>query len=260
MFKDNVTWFSGSPYLGNKGTLPTGVISYNVCGEYYFPWHSHALNEFTNFDEGFGGMATLLRVDPLGGCVAYPNSTKISTTPPGGTLKGGSYSSLAVLDAAYYQVNSTTTGTRTTDWYAQFSGIPTGAANLKVTYAGNDTWASSTQNFNTLASTGTTSSTLPAGWTFSESGTSANTSYGIGTGSSNTGNTYSFGSTGSTDRAFGGLRSGALNPTIGASFTNTTGDTVTSLAISYTGEQWRLGASGKGPIASTSRSARTPRA
>ena len=90
MFKDNVTWFSGSAYLGNKGTLPTGVVSYNVCGEYYFPWHSHALNEFTNFDEGFGGMATLLRVDPLGGCVAYPNSTKISTTPPGGTLKGGS--------------------------------------------------------------------------------------------------------------------------------------------------------------------------
>ena len=162
---------------------------------------------------------------------------------PGGTLKGGSYSSLAAADAAYYQVNSTTTGaTRTTDWYAQFSGIPTGAANLKVTYAGNDTWVSSTQNFNTLASTGTTSSTLPAGWTFSESGTSANTSYGIGTGSSNTGNTYSFGSTGSTDRAFGGLRSGALNPTIGASFTNTTGDTVTSLAISYTGEQWRYGA------------------
>ena len=41
-----------------------GVTSFNQCGEFYFPWHSHALFEFTNFDEGFGGMATLLRVDP----------------------------------------------------------------------------------------------------------------------------------------------------------------------------------------------------
>ena len=64
VFKDKVTWYSGSPYLGKKGTLPAGTVSYNRCGEYYYPWHSHALNEFQNFDEGFGGLATLLRVDP----------------------------------------------------------------------------------------------------------------------------------------------------------------------------------------------------
>ena len=101
-FKDNNTWYSGSPYLGLKGTLPTGVQSQNVCGEFYFPWHSHALNEFTNFDEGFGGMATLLRVDPLGGCTAVPSSTTILA----GTLKSGSYTSLAADDAAYYELNS----------------------------------------------------------------------------------------------------------------------------------------------------------
>src|SRR5262245_52084641 len=67
-FKDGNTFYSGSPYLGYKGTLPTGTVSQNICGEWYFPWHSHALNEFSNFDEGFGGMATLLRVDPPGGC------------------------------------------------------------------------------------------------------------------------------------------------------------------------------------------------
>ncbi len=67
MFKDDDTYYGGNPYLGYRGTLPTGVVSQNVCGEYYFPWHSHALNEFVNFDEGFGGMATLLRVDPPGG-------------------------------------------------------------------------------------------------------------------------------------------------------------------------------------------------
>ena len=64
VFKDKVTWYSGSPYLGKKVKLPAGVVSFNRCGEYYYPWHSHALNEFQNFDEGFGGLATLLRVDP----------------------------------------------------------------------------------------------------------------------------------------------------------------------------------------------------
>jgi FtsP/CotA-like multicopper oxidase with cupredoxin domain len=68
VFKDDVTFYGGDPYLGQKGELPTGVTSYNQCGEFYFPWHSHALNEIQNFDEGFGGMLTLVRVDPPGGC------------------------------------------------------------------------------------------------------------------------------------------------------------------------------------------------
>jgi FtsP/CotA-like multicopper oxidase with cupredoxin domain len=68
VFKDDVTFYSGSPYLGEQDTLPVGTTSYNQCGEFYFPWHSHALNEFQNFDEGFGGLATLVRVDPPGGC------------------------------------------------------------------------------------------------------------------------------------------------------------------------------------------------
>ena len=68
VFMGGATFYSGSPYLGYQGPLPVGVTSYNQCGEEYFPWHSHALNEFQNFDEGFGGMGTLLRVDPPGGC------------------------------------------------------------------------------------------------------------------------------------------------------------------------------------------------
>jgi FtsP/CotA-like multicopper oxidase with cupredoxin domain len=67
-FKDGITYYSGSPYLGRKGALPPNVVSYNDCGEYYFPLHSHALTEFQNFDEGFGGLATLARVDPPAGC------------------------------------------------------------------------------------------------------------------------------------------------------------------------------------------------
>src|SRR5581483_11794474 len=41
------------------------------------------------------------------------------------------------------------------------------------------------------------------------------------------------------------LRSGNLVSTIGASYTNNTGATITSLLISYTGEQWRLGSVGR---------------
>lgn len=68
VFKDGVTFYSGSPYLGEQDDLLVGVTSFNQCGEFYFPWHSHALNEFQNFDEGFGGLATLARIDPPGGC------------------------------------------------------------------------------------------------------------------------------------------------------------------------------------------------
>ncbi len=100
-----------------------------------------------------------------------------------------------------------------------------------------------TQDFNTLASSGT-SSTMPSGWIFSESGTNANTTYTAGTGAGNGGDTYSFGTL-ATDRAIGGLRSGNLIPLFGAGFTNNTGSRITALTIAFTGEQWRLGTTGR---------------
>ena len=99
------------------------------------------------------------------------------------------------------------------------------------------------QNFDTLANTGTTGTALPTGWAFTETGTNADTTYGIGTGSSTTGNTYSFGAAASTERAFGTLLSGSLTPLIGACFVNNTGVSISTLGISYTGEQWRNGGS-----------------
>lgn len=101
-----------------------------------------------------------------------------------------------------------------------------------------------TQNFNTLITTGT-SSVLPTGWKLLESGTNANTTLAADAGSSTTGNTYSYGTGTATDRAFGGLRSGSLIPTIGVQIRNSTGATITSLTISYTGEQWRCGTAGR---------------
>lgn len=96
------------------------------------------------------------------------------------------------------------------------------------------------QDFDTLASSGT-STILPTGWELVETGTNANTTYTAGTGSSNAGDTYSFGASGSIERALGGLQSGSLVPVFGAFFTNDTGQTITSLEIAYTGEQWRIG-------------------
>jgi hypothetical protein len=78
-----------------------------------------------------------------------------------------------------------------------------------------------TENFNTLAAIGT-SSTVPNGWAFIETGTNANATYTAGTGSGNSGDTYSFGTGTNTDRSFGGLRSGSLVPTLGASLANDT--------------------------------------
>jgi hypothetical protein len=100
------------------------------------------------------------------------------------------------------------------------------------------------ENFDTLASSGT-SGVTPLGWALSESGTAANGFYTAGNGSSNSGDTYSFGTGTATERAFGGLQSGSLIPTIGAVYANNTGQSIGTLTIAYTGEQWRLGATGR---------------
>jgi FtsP/CotA-like multicopper oxidase with cupredoxin domain len=131
-FKGGDTWYSGNPYLGYKGTLPVGTVSQNICGEWYFPFHSHALDEFSNYDEGFGGMGTLLRVDPAGGCFAAPSGTGLV----GAALKSGGVGALAANDGSYYQVNPKPAGAFATDWYASFTGVAPGAQNLKITYAG----------------------------------------------------------------------------------------------------------------------------
>jgi len=102
-----------------------------------------------------------------------------------------------------------------------------------------------TQNFDTLSNTaGSTTNNLNlTGWSMTETGGGArdHEQYAVDTGASTTGDTYSFGAAASTERALGQLRSGTLISTFGAAFTNNTGNTITSLAISFVGEEWRLG-------------------
>ena len=98
-----------------------------------------------------------------------------------------------------------------------------------------------TENFDSLGAAGASwldNTTIP-GWY------SNRTAYVAGTGSSNTGALYSFGVAGTnavTDRALGSVASGGTGTVYQAArLTNSTGATITSLDVSYVGEQWRNG-------------------
>jgi predicted extracellular nuclease len=107
-----------------------------------------------------------------------------------------------------------------------------------------------TQPFDTLTTSGTanpwTDNSTLAGWYAQFSATPANpTTYRADSGGSNTGAIYSWGVAGVnplTERAFGMLSSGTPVTVLTAvRFVNNTGSTITSLNISYNGEQWRDG-------------------
>lgn len=89
--------------------------------------------------------------------------------------------------------------------------------------------------------------TLP-GWTFSESLGNKNSTYAAGDGTNGSGDTWSFGaSTSASDRALGSIQDASLVSTFGAAFTRnfTTSGLDIYLRITFTGEQWRLGATGR---------------
>ncbi len=112
-----------------------------------------------------------------------------------------------------------------------------------------------TQNFDTLANTGTnilwTNDITIAGWSLFDKNGAAIPTYNADPGTSNTGSFYSYGSTGFTDRALGGLASGGTyfgSPASGSvagwialALKNTTGSDITNIKLSFNGEQWRNG-------------------
>jgi predicted extracellular nuclease len=129
-------------------------------------------------------------------------------------------------------------------------GVPeilgdTGSGSVSLTTVG----SAVTQNFDSLSNTpgSTTNTALPTGWYITEQGGGPrdNEQYAVDDGTSTTGDIYSYGAAASTERALGALRSGTLIPFYGAKFTNNTGATITSLDVSYTGEEWRFGTTGR---------------
>jgi endonuclease I len=105
-----------------------------------------------------------------------------------------------------------------------------------------------TQDFNSLdvTATATPSNNLPTGWILLETGTSSlvDQKYKSDNGGLNSGETYSYGTTAATERSLGSIQSGTLAPIFGVKFQNNSGSTITSLTISFTGEEWRLGVAG----------------
>jgi uncharacterized protein len=107
------------------------------------------------------------------------------------------------------------------------------------------------QNFDSLVSSGK-SKIMPLGWSFVEYG-NMDSQYNADNGSATSGGAYSYGNNGSSDRAFGSLRSGGGGgqnsgnfAVFGANFQNSSDGAFNRLNISYTGEEWRLGAAGRG--------------
>jgi endonuclease I len=104
------------------------------------------------------------------------------------------------------------------------------------------------QDFNTLEATATTtpSAILPTGWSIFETGTSSlvDQKYKSDNGGLNSGDTYSYGITAITERSLGALQSGTNAPSFGVKFQNNSGAIITSVTISFTGEEWRLGVTG----------------
>lgn len=105
------------------------------------------------------------------------------------------------------------------------------------------------EDFNTLGNQYTPGyedfNTLPSGWHAHENGVNANSTYRISYGEFADGEIYSYGANGSTDRALGSVGTGSI-PHIyyGAAWINNTGDSIRSMEVRYTGEQWRQGRPG----------------
>jgi len=102
-------------------------------------------------------------------------------------------------------------------------------------------------NLDSLARIGA-SNALPYGWYLYQS--NGTITYRANAGDSANGNIYSYGAaTGfnSRTRALGSISSKSDSCYFGAMFVNQTGYAINDLTIAYTVEQWRLGATGRGP-------------
>lgn len=106
------------------------------------------------------------------------------------------------------------------------------------------TTGSSTQDFNTLATSGSsnawTDNSTIANWYSQRTGTG--TTYSADAGSGTAGTLYSYGTGTATDRALGSIGSSnaaAGNFAHGVLLRNTSGTTITDIKVTYTLEQWR---------------------
>ena len=69
---------------------------------------------------------------PVTTATAFPSAVTIYY----GSLRSGGVARLGADDDSYLEINSTTSGTRVSDWYGRFTGVANGIRSLRVTYRG----------------------------------------------------------------------------------------------------------------------------
>jgi hypothetical protein len=210
-----------SPTLSNPPTVSTAtsITTSNLTGNWIAP-----------ASQGSVATTYAIELSLLSNDFSSPVATAASISS---NLSSYQFTGLSIGTSYYYRVKAVNSA-GSSAWSSVSAGATTLPGYISLTALG----TAATEDFNTLASTGS-SSALPNGWYLSESGSNANSIYTAGIGSVTTGDTYSFGT--SSDLAFGGLQTGSLIPTNGAKFKNNSGSTINNLFISYTGETWRVG-------------------
>jgi subtilisin len=115
----------------------SAVPSYGFTGD---PLHAPVSGRYYGYLDWSGapGSGTPPPPPPPPPPVTTVTAAPGSVTVQSGSRRAGTFSSLAAADSAFYQVNSTTSSTRTSAWYGTFGGVPSSLTNLKVTYQGSN--------------------------------------------------------------------------------------------------------------------------
>ncbi len=127
-----------SPYTWSlaSGSLPSGLTLAAATGAITGTPTSAGTFSFTaRVTDAVGAADTRALSITVAGPVQVTQAPS-STTILAGSHRSGSAAGLAADDNAYYEVNSTNSGTRTTDWYGTFTGVTNALSNLRVSYTG----------------------------------------------------------------------------------------------------------------------------
>jgi subtilisin family serine protease len=134
--------------VGASGSAVSGSFAWAGNTMTFKP--STPLMEGTTYTAKVGATARSTSGTPVAGpfswtfrTVARSNLSPTGVVVEARSVRAGGYKRLATNNRAFFDVNSTTTKTFTTSWYARFSNVPRNAISLDVSYAGKNTRACS---------------------------------------------------------------------------------------------------------------------
>jgi subtilisin len=130
--------FSLAPKANPTAKLD-GEFSWNANGNTMTFTPFVALEQGTGYTAKVGTGATDLAGNQLSAEKIWSFTTlklPAATVIDYGSFESGSVANLAADDDLYYEVESTTSSTRRSDWYGSFTGVPNALSGLKVSYRG----------------------------------------------------------------------------------------------------------------------------